>query len=254
MSTKRPRSPSPDPAPSTRKPPSLATLAARPPTASQSITDRQSRFIAYYHPTLSPTRLVQSLPSIATADHKITAWRHTRVPIAGTKKVYDTGCNDDGEAHAGKKALSVLQGLDVTGSVVVARWWGGIMLGPARFAHIETCARGAVDAFLEVEKEEARQREDAERKEVLVADLSERDKSIAALRGLLDWKRGVAASPAAKSVDYDCVELAWLEALSKARDGTIAFLLKRLDDEDAAATGGATTEQGKRLAGKGDET
>lgn len=31
--------------------------------------------------------------------------------------------------------------------VVVSRWYGGIMLGPARFSHIETCAQEVCRAF-----------------------------------------------------------------------------------------------------------
>jgi len=51
------------------------------------------------------------------------------------------GSTDDGENWAGGKVLKVMQGLAIIDAVViVSRWYGGTLLGPVRFTHIETCA------------------------------------------------------------------------------------------------------------------
>jgi len=52
-----------------------------------------------------------------------------------------SGYDDDGEKWGGEKILKVMKAAGVIDAVVVvSRWYGGIMLGPARFTHIETCA------------------------------------------------------------------------------------------------------------------
>ncbi|KAI8835895.1 Cgd2_2430-like protein, partial [Chytridium lagenaria] len=51
-------------------------------------------------------------------------------------------CDDDGEQAAGGRLLHLLQILELRNVVVlVARWYGGIQLGPARFKHINQAAR-----------------------------------------------------------------------------------------------------------------
>lgn len=51
-------------------------------------------------------------------------------------------CDDDGEDAAGKRLLHLLQILDATNVlIVVSRWFGGVLLGPARFTHINNAAR-----------------------------------------------------------------------------------------------------------------
>ena len=54
--------------------------------------------------------------------------------------------DDDGESAAGGRLLHLLQivgAQDVV--VVVSRWYGGILLGPARFTHINNAARKLLD-------------------------------------------------------------------------------------------------------------
>ena len=75
------------------------------------------------------------------------------------------------------------------GSVCVARWYGGVLLGPVRFKHITDCAREAVGMW-RAEMEARRQvEEDAKLHGRLVKVLGERDASVAVLRGLLKEKQ-----------------------------------------------------------------
>ncbi|KEF57207.1 uncharacterized protein A1O9_07397 [Exophiala aquamarina CBS 119918] len=145
---------------------------------SSPITDRASTFIAHFHPHDAnpaarpnslhtkgkPTSLTQTIksfqnhPAFATADHRIAAWRRastqrTLVPAPlnntnpadpGANVTYTTNSDDDGERYAGKRLERVLNELNVQGTVVVARWYGGVLLGPVRFTHIENVAREAV--------------------------------------------------------------------------------------------------------------
>ena len=56
--------------------------------------------------------------------------------------------DDDGEAAAGGRLLQLLQLVQAENvAVVVSRWYGGILLGPARFALINNTARQLLDAL-----------------------------------------------------------------------------------------------------------
>ncbi|KAI1342108.1 RWD domain-containing protein [Xylariaceae sp. FL0016] len=75
------------------------------------------------------------------ATHNITAWR-----IRGPNNTSFQDCNDDGEDAAGGRLLHLMQLMDVWDvMVVVTRWYGGVKLGPRRFALINQAAR---DAFV----------------------------------------------------------------------------------------------------------
>lgn len=207
---------------------------------SQPLHDRQSTFEALFSPTQAG-RALQSHPSIAAASHKILAWR---LPSAqrtlGPSRLFATGKDDDGEQHGARHALKVLDEEDVTGALVIARWYGGVMLGPVRFTHMEDVAREAVRAWKDAERGKLAEATAAEERRELVLELEARDQSIVSLRGLLDTKKSLLAaingedtaqvekSPA-KKMDYSGMPLARLKALDKARDGTIAFLLKGID-------------------------
>ena len=55
--------------------------------------------------------------------------------------------DDDGESAAGSRLLHLLTVADARDvCVVVSRWYGGILLGPARFTHINNAARQLLDA------------------------------------------------------------------------------------------------------------
>ena len=107
-------------------------------------------------------------------------------------RLFDTGHDDDGEKYGGKTLEKVLSSADVEGAVVVARWYGGVMLGPVRFDHIKACAQEAIAGWIqERERRVKRQRvqDKDERRQGLIRVLPERDESIIVLRGLLAEKR-----------------------------------------------------------------
>ena len=173
--------------------------------------------------------------------------------------------DDDGEKYAGKRLEKVLTEMDVEGVLVCARWYGGVLLGPVRFTHIENVAREAVRMWrdslgggdgagkrakldgsdIDPLKDSV---DDPAARAKLARQLNERDSSIAVLRELLAEKTNPkpkasgatderlessqapssAASPA-KKIDYSEMPLARLKQLEKARDATIAFILKQLD-------------------------
>ena len=179
------------------------------------------------------------------------AWRTAssaqRTLVNGERSL-ETGSDDDGERYGGKRLLGVLSSMKVEGSVVVARWYGGVMLGPVRFTHIENCAREAVSAWQQhqaaAEMEKRKVEEEQRERTRLIAELQDRDESILSLRTLLNTKTmsehdtsgsqktTTAASPASKGIDYKALPLQRLRMLDKARDSTIAFLLKQLDAVD----------------------
>ncbi len=137
----------------------------------------------------------------------------------------------------------MLLSMDVQGAVVVARWFGGVMLGPVRFDHMRNCAREAVRMW--VTEEEGRVKrvkveEDGREKERLVGILGERDESITVLRGLLAEKtqasssQDSAKSSAAKVPDYSTLPLATLQKLEQVRDKTIGWVLTKIEEAEEA--------------------
>ncbi|KAF1823889.1 ribosomal protein S5 domain 2-like protein [Dissoconium aciculare CBS 342.82] len=221
------------------------------------IEDRSSKFIGYFSPTLTPKEL-QELAEIQGASHKILGWRRESNQQSITKATrYITGSDDDGEKYGGKKVEKVLELSRAVGACVVARWYGGVMLGPARFTHIETCAQEAIHRWEDHQVEERAKRqkianEEAERGR-LVKTLEDRDNSIVVLRTLaLEKEQAVTAEKpssteqTSKSAvtasrtqvqhtpDYGAMQLERLRALDKARDATLSFLLKRIDKAEAA--------------------
>ncbi|EME89208.1 uncharacterized protein MYCFIDRAFT_89674 [Pseudocercospora fijiensis CIRAD86] len=193
---------------------------------SEPIEDRKSTFVAYFSPSLKPKDL-QNLPVIANADHKILAWRKESNQQSITKaKQYVTGSDDDGEKYAGKKVEKVLEALQAEGACVVARWWGGIMLGPVRFTHIESCARDAVRECQTQRAEAQMKKRRMEQEKVEHAQLA---------KALVEHppKTEIPTSSAKPAMDYTAMPLDRLRALDKARDATIGFLLKRIDKAEA---------------------
>lgn len=227
---------------------------------SDAIEDRQSTFIAVYSPSLQPKEL-QALAEFQTADHKILGWRReSNQQSIGKSKLYVTGSDDDGEKYAGKKVEKVLEACQATGAVVVARWWGGVMLGPVRFTHIEQAARASIRAW-ETHQAEARTKrrrlaDEKEEQERLAKSLGARDESIAVLRTLATDKEqqlkaardggisvtstdeilqapAVPAPTTQVPIEYTTLPVERLRALDKARDATLSFLLKRIDKAEA---------------------
>ncbi|XP_059502254.1 protein IMPACT isoform X2 [Stegostoma tigrinum] len=113
-------------------------------THGEPITDRRSTFQAHLSPVVTPNQvklILQELyqnKKIANATHNIYAYRI----YCEDKQTFLQDCEDDGETAAGGRLLHLLQILDARNVlVVVSRWYGGILLGPDRFKHINNCAR-----------------------------------------------------------------------------------------------------------------
>ncbi|KAL5594760.1 hypothetical protein BROUX41_001674 [Berkeleyomyces rouxiae] len=135
---------------------------------SMPLVENKSTFIARAARVDSPTlaaqyiaHLLASDKKVRSATHNITAWR-IRSPADSTGKqgaIYQD-CDDDGETAAGGRLLHLMQIADVWDVVVVVtRWYGGLKLGPRRFALINNAGRDALvrGGFIE-EKETAKKR------------------------------------------------------------------------------------------------
>lgn len=90
-------------------------------------------------------QLLTSSSKIQRASHNMSAWRiaETTIQADGEERIIIKHDNDDdGEDAAGSKLAYLLDmRKDVNVLVVVSRWYGGIHLGPKRFAHIVNVAR-----------------------------------------------------------------------------------------------------------------
>ncbi|XP_071410753.1 protein IMPACT [Pithys albifrons albifrons] len=111
------------------------------------ITDRRSTFQAHLAPVVTTRQVKRVLEKlyenkkIASATHNIYAYRI----YCEDKQTYLQDCEDDGETAAGGRLLHLMQILNVRNVlVVVSRWYGGILLGPDRFKHINNCARNVL--------------------------------------------------------------------------------------------------------------
>ena len=235
------------------------------------IEDRGSTFIGLYSPDLSPKEL-QKLPELKSASHRMLAWRResNQQSLTGTKQ-YVAGHDDDEEKYGGRKVEHVLVNMKATGACVVARWYGGSMLGQIRFAHIENCASEAVRQWSNhVGQQQTKKRkieEEVVEKGKLVKALAKRDQSISVLRTLAAEKEKLAKDAAEgkdsatgvtsgqaiivdatrntvplpprpepnsqTGTDYGSMTVERLRALDKARDATLAFLLKRIDKAES---------------------
>ena len=206
---------------------------------SSPIEDRSSKFTAFYSPTLTAEDL-QAHAEVRSASHRIAAWRKSSSQRAlDAQPFFETGHDDDGEKYGGKALEKVLVETGVEGAMVVARWYGGVMLGPVRFDHIKNCARDAIMLWSRDRErlaKKAKVREDEVERERLIRVLPERDESIAVLRDLLaEMSRSSSSSPPggrakqAKTPDYSTLPLASLEKLEQVRDATIGWVLKRME-------------------------
>ncbi|XP_024436260.1 protein IMPACT isoform X2 [Desmodus rotundus] len=108
------------------------------------ITDRRSTFQAHLAPVVCPKQVKMVLAKlyenkkIASATHNIYAYRI----YCEDKQTFLQDFADDGETAAGGRLLHLMEILNVRNVlVVVSRWYGGILLGPDRFKHINNCAR-----------------------------------------------------------------------------------------------------------------
>lgn len=124
-------------------------------TEASYVTDAGSVFVSYvaHHPQLTEEdakHVAAEIAADATASRAahpaIYAYRCMppgALPPASADNIRAVeGKYDNGEQYAGEKILRVLQSHRLTGVVVVvSRWFGGVLLGPRRFTHIETVTR-----------------------------------------------------------------------------------------------------------------
>ncbi|EGD77406.1 hypothetical protein PTSG_12741 [Salpingoeca rosetta] len=113
-------------------------------------TDRKSTFqghVATVHSVADVKAVMAELLSnskIARATHNMVAYRIWD----DDRGVWVQDCDDDGEHGASSRMLHVLQLTDARNVlVVVSRWFGGILLGPDRFKHINNCTRDVMVEF-----------------------------------------------------------------------------------------------------------
>jgi Uncharacterized protein family UPF0029 len=223
-----------------------AVTASLPPSAtvSSTVEDRKSKFQGFFIPcetsaSLKEYRsLLEHLPSLALADHKIMAWKVGR----------SSGFEDDGEKWAGQKLLNILTSNEDEGILCVARWYGGILLGPVRFDHIIHVAADALATHHISKGTAVIPRHVNETKDVktsggdeevsrLLRVLKGKDMAIESLRGIIHTKkmeRGEDAqmSPR-KEKNYERMPLEVLNRLIVGRDATIKSLrdiLKELNE------------------------
>ena len=218
---------------------------------SSPIEDRSSRFIAFYSPTLAAKEL-QAHVDLKSASHRIAAWRTPSSQCAlDAKRLLEIGHDDDGEKYGGKALEKVLIETEVEGAIVVARWYGGVLLGPVRFDHIKNCARDAImqwSSERERSAKKAKVREDEAERKRLIQILPERDLSITVLRDLLAEKNQQSSSASAekrspaKTPDYSTLPLATLEKLEQVRDATIGWILKQIEKVEKAQAEETGTE------------
>ncbi|KAK6007259.1 hypothetical protein QM012_006267 [Aureobasidium pullulans] len=213
---------------------------------SEVIDDRASQFQAFFSPTM-PAKELQNLDQIRDASHRILAWRSpsSQRTLVGNVRTLETGTDDDGERYGGRHVLKVIEEMRVEGSLVVARYYGGVMLGPVRFAHIENSARDAIRAWRQNEDSEGQKRRRVEDEDMekasLIIELADRDQNILVLRRLLEEKtkqmqpqaeQKAPARPPIPAPDYSSMPLERLRQFDKARDSTVAFLLKKIDEAE----------------------
>lgn len=221
------------------------------------IEDRHSRFVAAFSPTLSAKSL-QQLPDFQSATHRITAWRVRGAQrTLDSQPVFETGWDDDGESYGGKTLEKVLTAKGTEGTVVVARWYGGVMLGPVRFDHLRDCAGDAIAQWAQAGSKKVKSISNQERLDRLVETLTRRDQSILVLRALLAEKTGAAASAKepvgpAKGPDYCKLDLFVLERLEQVRDKTIGWLLEQIEraeavEAEAARRGSPTVDSASQM-------
>lgn len=214
---------------------------------SSPIYDRSSKFVALYSPTVEAKEL-QAHAEFDSASHRIAAWRKPSSQRAlNAQRLLETGHDDDGEKYGGKALEKVLIETEIEGAVVVARWYGGVMLGPVRFDHLKNCAHDAILQWTQDRERSAKKakvREDEAEKERLIRTLPERDQSITVLRDLLTGKSQQASSALsgkstpAKTPDYSTLPLATLEKLEHVRDATIGWILKQIEKAEESHTEG----------------
>jgi hypothetical protein len=113
------------------------------------LVERKSVFVAHAVPVHSADDVRAALavllaePRIARATHNIRAWR-----FRDASGALHADNDDDGEDAAGGRLAEMLSLMGAEGVlVVVTRWFGGVLLGPARFKCINNSARSLLETL-----------------------------------------------------------------------------------------------------------
>ncbi|KAF9451506.1 ribosomal protein S5 domain 2-like protein [Macrolepiota fuliginosa MF-IS2] len=229
----------------------------QPIATSAEIRDRGSTFIANIFSATSPEQakahakyVKQALHGNKKATHEIAAWRCMAVKpgctgLGGPEEFeVASGSIDDGERWAGDRALKVMVNLAVIDAVVVvSRWYGGTLLGPSRFDHIETCTAEVCRAFKR--SEELRESiATLETLDVLLEGLREELVLLQQETAVLNpsgsesqspplWKappvRDAGEPKEKKKPDYSSIDLAKTRRLIKARENAIKWVKESLN-------------------------
>ncbi|KAL7799208.1 hypothetical protein V8C37DRAFT_366981 [Trichoderma ceciliae] len=134
-----------------KSPSSSSTTSDNAWATSKQLTSKGSVFVAHAAPITSPSMrlglmkiLFNKYPDLEkTADH--VAWA-IRTSFGGSSLVQEASF-DDGEAGCGKFMLGLLREANITNTtVVLARWYGGVMLGPDRWRLMRECLNDALSA------------------------------------------------------------------------------------------------------------
>ncbi|CAK0782548.1 hypothetical protein CVIRNUC_005766 [Coccomyxa viridis] len=117
-------------------------------TSGSPFTEKKSVFQAHLAPVKSTDEVEKVITTLLTngkiqrATHNIMAYRIAVLDKETFLQDYD----DDGESAAGGRLLRLLTLVGAENVVVVvSRWFGGVLLGPARFTHINNAARQLLD-------------------------------------------------------------------------------------------------------------
>jgi len=205
---------------------------------SQEIRDRGSIFVANLYQATSTEEARSRINHVKhvvhgakPASHEIAAWRcmvlkHGRSGLGGPDDFeLSTGSVDDGENWAGGQVLKVMQMHAVIDAVViVSRWYGGMLLGSARFSHIKTSASEVCQEF--------------KRKEALQECISTLTTQDAQPSPAPNHSMSL-ATPSSK--DYSDIDLAKGKRLIKARESAIKsiklLLVKRRESRNEPVIG-----------------
>ncbi|TPX57464.1 hypothetical protein PhCBS80983_g03802 [Powellomyces hirtus] len=239
--------------------PFIATSFSSFPTnllTSKKILDRCSTFLAHATSIRSDadvTRLSQLIvhsPATEGASHNVRAWRYLalkpgRTGLSGPDDFrIVSGCDDDGEKWAGGRLLKLMdkfQAVDVL--VVVSRWYGGVLLGPVRFTHIEDVAQDVLKKGAWIGAPPAPPPAQPAKlslplqlaPEHMEKQLHEKDATIHALRQKLRLLEGTPSTSPSKPLEqsYAPLNLQKAQRLLRARDSTISVLSEKLADLQA---------------------
>jgi len=119
---------------------------------SEPVIEKKSVFISHFA-VVTNLEEVQEFREFLLGDKKLARATHNifcyRFSVPGTAIVH-ADADDDGEAAAGGRLAEVvrLMNLPVGVAVMVSRWFGGVLLGPSRFAIICNVARSLLETHL----------------------------------------------------------------------------------------------------------